>query len=112
MRHPWIGVMVSASTGRPVNTASGSLVEVATDLQLPGPGAPFAWTRTSNSQDAASGALGIGWTHPFGARITVVNATTGELEYLSGSGQRTRFLRRAAAPPALPPMPGRRLTAR
>ena len=80
-------------TGRPVNTASGSLVEVATDLQLPGPGAPFAWTRTYNSQDTASGALGIGWTHPFGARITVVNATTGELEYLSGSGQRTRFLK-------------------
>ena len=75
----------------PVNTASGSLLETATDLQLAGPGVPFAWTRTYNSQDTASGALGPGWTHPFDARVTVFNGTTGELEYISGSGQRTRF---------------------
>src|SRR4051812_43615292 len=75
----------------PVNTASGALVETALDLKLAGPGIPFAWTRTYNSQDSSSGALGIGWSHPFAASLTVVNATTGELEYFSGSGQRTRF---------------------
>lgn len=80
-----------AYTAMPVNTASGSLTEVATDLKLPGPGTPFAWTRTYNSQDTASGPLGVGWTHPYGGSLTVVNATTGELEYLSGTGQRTRF---------------------
>lgn len=80
-----------AYTAMPVNTASGSLTEVATDLKLPGPGTPFVWTRTYNSQDTASGPLGVGWTHPYGGSLTVVNATTGELEYLSGTGQRTRF---------------------
>jgi RHS repeat-associated protein len=76
---------------RPVNTTTGGLIEVATDLRLAGPGIPFAWTRTYNSQDSSSGALGVGWTHPFAASLTVVNAGTGELEYLSDSGQRTRF---------------------
>lgn len=80
-----------AYTAMPVNTASGSLTEVATDLKLAGPGTPFAWTRTYNSQDSASGPLGVGWTHPYGGSLTVVNATTGELEYLAGTGQRTRF---------------------
>jgi RHS repeat-associated protein len=80
-----------AYTAMPVNTASGGLTEVATDLKLAGPGTPFAWTRTYNSQDTASGALGTGWTHPYGGSLTVVNTTTGELEYLAGTGQRTRF---------------------
>jgi RHS repeat-associated protein len=80
-----------AHSGRPVNTASGALIEVATDLRLAGPGIPFAWTRTYNSQDTSSGALGVGWTHPFAASLIVVNAGTGELEYVSDSGQRTRF---------------------
>jgi RHS repeat-associated protein len=75
----------------PVNTASGSLTETATDMRLAGPGIPFAWSRAYNSRDTSSGALGTGWSHPFEAKLTVVDATTGELEYRSGSGQRTRF---------------------
>ena len=82
-----------AYVGDPVNTASGALTEFATDLRLAGPGIPFAWTRSYTSRDTASGALGVGWTHPFAASIAVVNPTTGELEYRSGSGQRTRFTR-------------------
>lgn len=78
-------------THRPVNTATGSLTETATDLRLAGPGVPFAWTRSYNSRDASSGALGVGWTHPFAATITVSNPTTGELTYRSGSGQQTVF---------------------
>lgn len=78
-------------TDQPVSTASGSLTETATDISLAGPGIPFAWTRTYNSQDTASGALGVGWSHAFGAKLTVVDPTTGELEYASGSGQLTRF---------------------
>ena len=82
-----------AYIGDPVNTASGALTEFATDLHLAGPGIPFAWTRSYSSRDSASGALGVGWSHPFAASITVVNPTTGELEYRSGSGQLTRFAR-------------------
>jgi RHS repeat-associated protein len=75
----------------PVETASGSLTESATDLRLAGPGIPFAWTRTYNSRDTTSGGLGPGWSHPYEAKLTVVNTTTGELEYRAGSGQRTHF---------------------
>ncbi|MGH3079831.1 MAG: DUF6531 domain-containing protein, partial [Gaiellaceae bacterium] len=78
-----------AYTDNPVNTASGSLTETATDLRLAGPGIPFAWTRSYNSRDTTTGALGTGWAHPFEAKITVLSAT--ELEYRAGSGQRTRF---------------------
>ena len=77
----------------PVNTASGSLTEFATDLRLAGPGVPFAWTRSYNSRDATSGALGPGWTEPFEAKITVVDQNTGELDYHAGSGQDTHFAR-------------------
>ncbi len=80
-------------TDNPVNTASGSLTEAATDLRLAGPGIPFAWSRTHNSRDTSTGALGTGWAHPFEAKITVSNPTTGELEYRAGSGQRTKFTR-------------------
>jgi RHS repeat-associated protein len=82
-----------AYIGDPVNTASGSLTEFTTDLRLAGPGIPSAWTRSYNSRDTTSGALGTGWAHPYEASITVVNGTTGELEYRSGSGQRTHFTR-------------------
>jgi len=77
-----------------VNTASGSLTESGTDLRLPGPGIPFAWTRTYNSRDTTSGALGPGWSHPYWATVTIVNPPTGDLlDYRAGSGQRTRFKR-------------------
>lgn len=85
------GMNPLAYTSWPVNTASGSLTETATDLKLAGPGIPFAWSRTYNSRDTTSGALGPGWSHPFEAKLTVIDQTTGELEYRAGSGQRTRF---------------------
>jgi RHS repeat-associated protein len=78
-------------TRMPVNTATGSLTEAATDLKLAGPGIPFQWVRSYNSRDTTAGGLGTGWTHPFEAKITVVNPTTGELEYRAGTGQRIRF---------------------
>jgi RHS repeat-associated protein len=78
-------------TGWPVNTSSGSLTESATDLRLAGPGVPFTWTRSYNSRDTSTGALGTGWAHAFEAKISVSNPTTGELEYRAGSGQRTKF---------------------
>ena len=94
-----------------METATGSLSEAATDLKVAGPGIPFAWTRTYNSQDSSSGALGVGWSHPFAARLTVVNATTGELEYFSGSGQRVRFTKTGGTTGAAT-YAGRVLTAR
>jgi RHS repeat-associated protein len=80
-------------TQNPVEPATGSLTEMATDLEMSGPGIPFAWTRSYNSQDSYSGPLGPGWVVPFSASLTVVNPTTGQLEYRSGSGQRTQLIK-------------------
>jgi RHS repeat-associated protein len=77
-------------THRPVNTASGSLTESTVDVQMNGPGPPFAWRRSYNSRDTSSGALGVGWSHPYEAKLTVINGN-GDLEYRSGSGQRSIF---------------------
>ncbi len=82
-----------AYSSQPVSTASGSLTETATDLRMNGPGIPFTWTRSYNSADTSTGRLGKGWTDPFGASLTLINPTTGELDYESGSGQHTRFSR-------------------
>lgn len=78
-------------TAEPVNTASGSLTETATDLHLAGPGIPFEWTRSYNSGDTTVGALGPGWAAPFDVKVTVINQTTGEVDYHAGSGQHTHF---------------------
>jgi RHS repeat-associated protein len=88
------GLNPLAYTPWPVSTASGSLTESATDLRLPGPGIPFTWMRTYNSRDTTVGALGPGWSHPYGAKLTVVDPPTNLLlDYRAGSGQRTRFTR-------------------
>ncbi|MGH2921405.1 MAG: DUF6531 domain-containing protein, partial [Gaiellaceae bacterium] len=88
------GLNPLAYTPWPVSTASGSLTASATDLRLPGPGIPFSWTRTYNSRDTTVGPLGPGWSHPFGAKISVVDPPTNSLiDYRAGSGQRTRFAR-------------------
>lgn len=78
-------------TPHPVATTSGCLSEMATDLQLSGPGIPFKWTRSYNSGDTSSGPLGPGWTIPFAATINVANQSTGELDYHVGSGQHVHF---------------------
>jgi RHS repeat-associated protein len=80
-----------ANSPQPVTTATGSLTESATDLRLASPGVPFAWARNYNSQDTRSGALGVGWSHPFDATLTVVNTSTGELDYHAASGQHAHF---------------------
>ena len=62
-----------AHHGDPVNSANGDFSQSATDLNIPGPGVPLAYTRTYDAtaaQDeaataASSPALGYGWSTPF-----------------------------------------------
>lgn len=56
-------------TQRPVNTATGSLVEFFTDISLPGLGVPLTWTRTYNSLDITTGPMGPGWTFGYNASV-------------------------------------------
>jgi YD repeat-containing protein len=54
----------------PINTTSGNFYYSAFDLGIPGKGLPFEFSRTYNSQDAASdGPLGPGWTASFAPSI-------------------------------------------
>jgi len=93
-----VKAMVKAFVGRPVNTTTGSLSEAFTDVELPGPGIGFSWTRSYSSRDSTVGALGRGWSWPYDATLTIVSTSPVEvIEYRSGTGQRTLFQRRSGS---------------
>jgi hypothetical protein len=54
-----------------VNTLTGAFVHQVEDLETPGTGVPFAWTRSYTSADATVGPLGSGWTHTYAASLQV-----------------------------------------
>lgn len=77
--------------GDPVDTLTGSQTEQFNDAELPGPGVPFALTRTYNSADPSSGAFGARWSYPFGAHL---DATAPTRPVVSGEdGQQAAFTR-------------------
>lgn len=77
--------------GDPVNTATGAACEAFTDLAVPAPGIPFAFTRTYNSSDRYDGPLGIGWSHPYDARLIVTDSNNVVLR--ASDGQQVRYTR-------------------
>jgi RHS repeat-associated protein len=79
------------NVGDPVNTATGDFLENATDLRLAGPGTPFSWTRSYNSADTGTSALGVGWTDMFEAKLSGGLASAASVTYRAGSGQQTVF---------------------
>lgn len=78
----------------PVQTATGNLVETATDLSVPGRGPGLAFTRTYNALDAASAtgpdALGYGWTDAYAATLSV-DPASGEVTVHQGDGATATF---------------------
>jgi RHS repeat-associated protein len=59
-------------TADPVNSLTGAFTYSETDLSLPSKGLSFAFTRSYTSADPTSGRLGIGWTDPYAASLTIV----------------------------------------
>jgi len=59
----------NCQSGDPVNCATGNKTETIVDLSVPGRGRALAWSRTYNSQAAASaaapGPLGFGWSDSY-----------------------------------------------
>jgi len=52
-------------SSEPVNTSTGNYYASHTDLQIPGKGLSFVFTRYYNSLDTYSGPLGVGWTDSY-----------------------------------------------
>jgi RHS repeat-associated protein len=77
----------------PVNSATGSFTHSVTDLDLPGIGVGFAFTRTYNSLDPTAGPLGPGWTHSYNAALAIKG--NGDVSARAGSGQQLEFIRNA-----------------
>jgi YD repeat-containing protein len=60
----------TVARGATVDTAIGNFTRMETDLEQYGQaGVPFAFTRTYNALDTASGTLGPGWTHNLAAKL-------------------------------------------
>ncbi|MFL5962431.1 MAG: DUF6531 domain-containing protein [Gaiellaceae bacterium] len=54
----------------PVNSATGSFMQHATDAALPGAGVGFSFSRSYTSGDPRVGLLGLGWTASFEVSLT------------------------------------------
>lgn len=75
---------------------SGEFVLTQTDLDFPGFGVSFTFTRTYRSRVSYSGSMGFGWSHNFQRRIVSTTANgaedcAGYVYYISGSMERIRF---------------------
>jgi YD repeat-containing protein len=80
-----------ASAGDPVNTLTGNFAYRHTDLAIAGRGPSPVFSRSYNSLDTRSGALGPGWLHSYEVRLNDPNDSTADLVLTRSSGQADRF---------------------
>ncbi len=73
----------------PVNSLTGSYTTSVTDAALPGIGVPFRLTRTYNSADTSTGALGRGWTHNLATSLDI--KSYGDVLLRSDDGQQVLY---------------------
>jgi RHS repeat-associated protein len=59
------------SAGDPVDVATGNFFDTSADLVFPATSPGLGFTRTYNSRDARSGALGRGWSSSYTSSVTV-----------------------------------------
>ena len=96
-------------TALPVNTASGALTEMFTDVEFPGAGVPLVFSRAYTSLDTTTGPMGPGWTHAFNASAAV--APSGDVTVRAEDGQQVRYTRLGDGSFAAPPGAGSTLEA-
>jgi len=59
-----------AAVSEPVSTGNGNYYYQHTDLNVPGRGLPFVFSRSYNALDTYSGPLGGNWTHTYNVLLT------------------------------------------
>jgi RHS repeat-associated protein len=77
------GASSGAGSGETVNTATQDVYDTVTDVSLPGPGVPLAFTRTYDAQaaqaavttGAAAPSLGYGWSNNLGMSLSYNTGT-------------------------------------
>ena len=91
-------VPATKSVGDPVDTATGDLYQLSTDISLPGAGVPLDFTRTYDAQNAQTQAavsstappLGYGWSDNFGMNVSY-NSTTQVATVTDENGAQVTF---------------------
>ena len=61
------------AVGEPINSVTGNMYIITADLNMPGKGTNFTFTRTYNNQAASAGQtgpFGYGWTHSYNIYLT------------------------------------------
>ena len=76
-----------------MNSLTGAFITSAVDLDLPGTGIPFSWTRTYTSAETAVSRLGRGWTDGYGASLEVL--ANGDVIAHGDEGQEVRYTKQA-----------------
>jgi hypothetical protein len=89
-----------SSLSDPVTSATGSFSDQVTDAALPAVGEPLTMTRTYNSADNTTGALGRGWTFNYDTKLTV---TSSNATLHAGDGQQVVYTRNGDGTFAAPP---------
>jgi RHS repeat-associated protein len=89
-----------AYTDENVNVGTGVYTTSAIDLAMPGRILPFAFTRSYNSSDTATGPLGPAWSHSLFWKVVDAG---GYLTLRRGDGQRDHFTRNTNGTYAAPP---------
>ena len=64
-------IATSRCLSDPVNTLTGAFITQFDDLQTPGTGVSFDWSRSYTSEDATVGRLGPGWTDSYATSLLV-----------------------------------------
>ncbi|MHC1724910.1 MAG: RHS repeat-associated core domain-containing protein [Syntrophobacteraceae bacterium] len=73
--------------GENINILMGNMVDTATDVSFPSPNRlGFSFKRTYNSRAETSGILGYGWTHSFGATLTLPAGSEPYLKIIDENG--------------------------
>lgn len=94
----------NGKTGDPVNPMDGDYYSSSTDISVPGPGVPLAFTRTYDAQAAQSGetsALGPGWSDPY-AMAVALDPSTNWATVTESNGAQVEFSPSNASDPWCP----------